>query len=35
MDFECPGEDHPQRKVVRAWFEANPRPDGRDLAEAG
>src|SRR5258705_37954 len=35
MDFELPGEDHPQRKPVRAWFEANPRPSGRDLAAAG
>ena len=35
MDFELPGEDHPQRKAVRAWFEANPQASGRDLAEAG
>ena len=35
MDFELPGEDHPQRKAVRAWFEANPEPSSRDLAEAG
>ena len=35
MDFELPGEDHPQRKAVRAWFEANPQASGSDLAEAG
>ena len=23
MDFELPGEDHPQRKPIRAWFEAH------------
>ena len=28
MDFELPGEDHPQRKAVRAWFEANPQASG-------
>ena len=35
MDFELPGEDHPQRKPIRAWFEAHPHPTGRDLAQAG
>jgi len=35
MDFELPGEDHPKRKAVRAWFEANLQPTGRALAEAG
>lgn len=35
MDFELPGESHPARKAVRAWFEANPRPTSRQLAEAG
>ena len=35
MDFELPGENHPARKSVRAWFEAHPRPSGRQLAEAG
>ncbi len=34
MDFELPGEDHPQRKPIRAWFEAHPHPTGRDLAQA-
>jgi alkylation response protein AidB-like acyl-CoA dehydrogenase len=35
MDFELPPEDDPRRKEVRAWLEANPRPTGRQLAEAG
>jgi alkylation response protein AidB-like acyl-CoA dehydrogenase len=35
MDFELPGEDHPERKTVRAWLKANPEPGGRALAEAG
>jgi len=35
MDFELPGEDHSQRKPIRAWFEAHPHPTGRDLAQAG
>jgi alkylation response protein AidB-like acyl-CoA dehydrogenase len=35
MDFELPGEDDPRRLDVRAWFEARPRPTGRQLAEAG
>src|SRR4051812_4048876 len=35
MDFELPGEDDPRRQEVRRWFEANPRPSGRQLAEAG
>ena len=35
MDFELPGEDDPRRQEVRRWFEANPRPTGRQLAEAG
>lgn len=35
MDFELPGEDHPRRRPIRAWFEANPKPTGRDLAKAG
>jgi len=24
MDFELPGEGHPEHEVVRAWLEANP-----------
>src|ERR1700722_232126 len=35
MDFELPKEDDPRRLEVRAWFEARPRPTGRQLAEAG
>ncbi|MDQ1373081.1 MAG: hypothetical protein QOJ09_419 [Actinomycetota bacterium] len=35
MDFELPDEDDPRRKEVRAWLEVNPRPSGRQLAEAG
>ncbi len=35
MDCELPGGDHPECRAVRAWFEANPNPSGRDLAQAG
>jgi alkylation response protein AidB-like acyl-CoA dehydrogenase len=35
MDFDLPGDDDPRRADVRAWLEANPRPGGRQLAEAG
>ena len=35
MDFELPKEDDPRRQAVRAWFDARPRPSGRELAEAG
>jgi alkylation response protein AidB-like acyl-CoA dehydrogenase len=35
MDFELPSEDDPRRKAVRAWLDGNPRPTGRQLAEAG
>ena len=35
MDFEMPGDDHPQRAAVRDWLAANPSPTGRQLAEAG
>jgi len=35
MDFELPGENHPERAAIRSWFEAHPRPTGRDLAQAG
>jgi 3-oxochol-4-en-24-oyl-CoA dehydrogenase len=35
MDFELPGEDDPTRQQVREWINANPRPTGRQLAEAG
>ena len=35
MDFELPGEDHPKRQTIRAWFDANPHPSGLALAQAG
>jgi alkylation response protein AidB-like acyl-CoA dehydrogenase len=35
VDFELPGPDDPRRQELRAWFQANPRPTGRQLAEAG
>ena len=35
MDLELPGEDHPQRIVVRSWLEDHPHAAGRPLAEAG
>ena len=35
MDFELPGDDDPTRQQVREWIAANPRPSGRQLAEAG
>jgi alkylation response protein AidB-like acyl-CoA dehydrogenase len=35
MDFDLPGEDHPDRKSVRDWLQDHPQPSGRELAEAG
>ena len=35
MDFELLAEDDPRRVAVRAWLTANPKPTGRQLAEAG
>jgi alkylation response protein AidB-like acyl-CoA dehydrogenase len=35
MDFELPAPDDPRRLAVREWLAANPRPSGRQLAEAG
>ncbi len=35
MDFDLPGDDHPDRKSVRDWLQDHPQPSGRDLAEAG
>ena len=35
MDFDLPSEDHPTRRRVRDWIEANPDPSGQALAEAG
>ena len=35
MDFDLPGDDHPDRTSVRTWLAENPAPTGRHLAEAG
>ncbi|QGG94050.1 acyl-CoA dehydrogenase family protein [Actinomarinicola tropica] len=35
MDFDLPGDDHPDRKAVRDWLTEHPQPSGRQLAEAG
>ncbi|HZT68022.1 MAG TPA: acyl-CoA dehydrogenase family protein [Acidimicrobiales bacterium] len=35
MDFDLPGDSDPRRAEVRAWLDQNPRPTGRQLAEAG
>jgi alkylation response protein AidB-like acyl-CoA dehydrogenase len=35
MDFVMPAEDDPRRLAVREWLSAHPRPDARQLAEAG
>ena len=35
MDFDLPADDDPRRLAVRAWLSANPKPTGRQLAEAG
>lgn len=35
MDFDLPPDDHPARSAVRDWIAANPKPSGRDMAEAG
>ncbi|HZU73627.1 MAG TPA: acyl-CoA dehydrogenase family protein [Acidimicrobiales bacterium] len=35
MDFELPGESDPTRAEVRRFLADNPRPSGRQLAEAG
>jgi alkylation response protein AidB-like acyl-CoA dehydrogenase len=35
MDFDLPGESDPRRVEIRAWFERNPNPTGRDVFEAG
>ena len=35
MDFLLPAEDDPRRLAIREWLAANPRPTGRQLAEAG
>jgi alkylation response protein AidB-like acyl-CoA dehydrogenase len=35
VDFDLPLDDAPERLEVRRWFEANPKPSARELAEAG
>ena len=35
MDFRLPAEDDPRRLAVRHWLKEHPRPQPRDLAEAG
>ena len=35
VDFDLPADDAPERLEVREWFAANPKPTGRELAEAG
>jgi 3-oxochol-4-en-24-oyl-CoA dehydrogenase len=35
MDFDLPAEDDPRRLEVRAWFESNPKPTGRQWLESG
>jgi alkylation response protein AidB-like acyl-CoA dehydrogenase len=35
VDFELPDDDDPRRIEMRKWLAANPRPTGRQLAEAG
>lgn len=35
MDFHLPAADDPRRVIVREWLAAHPRPNGRELAEAG
>jgi alkylation response protein AidB-like acyl-CoA dehydrogenase len=35
VDFELPAQDDPRRLEVRNWLADNPRPSGRELAEAG
>lgn len=35
MDFDLPADDDPRRIAIRTWLAANPKPSGRQLAEAG
>jgi alkylation response protein AidB-like acyl-CoA dehydrogenase len=35
VDFDLAPDDDPRRLAVRAWLHRNPRPTGRQLAEAG
>lgn len=35
MDFDLPGEDDPRRLEIREWFEQNPNPSYKQIAERG
>lgn len=35
MDFTLPSEDDPRRVEIRKWFEENPKPTGKQLADRG
>jgi alkylation response protein AidB-like acyl-CoA dehydrogenase len=35
VDFNFPAEDDPRRQEVRGWFEANPSPTYKQIAERG
>ena len=35
MDFDLPSPEDPRRRAIRDWLAENPRPTGRELAEAG
>ncbi|MEO8723040.1 MAG: acyl-CoA dehydrogenase family protein, partial [Sphingobium sp.] len=35
MDFDSPSDNDPRRLEVRAWFDANPNPSLKQIAEAG
>ena len=35
MDFDLPGEDDPRRLEIREWFEHNPNPSYKQIAERG
>jgi alkylation response protein AidB-like acyl-CoA dehydrogenase len=35
VNFALPGDDHEARELVRRFLENNPKPTGRELAEAG
>jgi 3-oxochol-4-en-24-oyl-CoA dehydrogenase len=35
MDFDLPAQDDPRRIAIQTWLHENPRPTGRQLAEAG
>ncbi len=35
MDFDLPADDDSRRTDIRSWLAANPKPTGRQLADAG